>query len=142
MIVKEKDFIKLFVLELILVEKDSVFYLGDYETAYLPNNYLTILDEMTKDEVKRTKYQDLIPIEGKEEWKFKVTKGLNDFLKSTGVTHSYEEDNVRINLNRDAITKILCDKKYNYSTKARVAELVEDFVITKAKNKPKQKTLK
>ena len=140
--VKDKDFIKLFVLELILVQKDSVFDLWDDETVDLPNNYMTILDEVTSDEVKRVKYQDLIPIEGKEEWKFNVTSGLNDFLKSSGVKHTYKDNNIRINLNREAITKILCDKKYDYSTRGRVAALAEDFLITNSKTNTKQKTLK
>lgn len=140
--VKDKDFIRLFVLELILVQKESVFDLWDDETVDLPNNYMTILDEITSDEVKRVRYQDLIPVEGKEEWKFNVTKGLNDFLKCSGVTHTYKDNNIRINLNREAITKILCDERYDYSTKGRVATLAEDFLMTKAKSNPKQKTMK
>ena len=140
--VKDKDFIRLFVLELILVQKDSVFDLWDDETIDLPNNYMMVLDEITNDEVKKVKYQDLIPIEGKEEWKFNVTKGLTDFLKSSGVTHECRKTDIRINLNREAITKILCDERYDYSTKGRVAALAEDFLITKAKTNPKQKTLK
>ena len=138
----EKDFLRTFILELILVQKESVFDLWDDETVDLPNDYLTILDEITKDDLKKVKYQDLIPIEGKEEWKFDVTKGLNDFLKSTGVTHTYKDNNIRLNLNRDAISNILFDKKFDYRVKGKVASLAEDFLITKAKTKPKQKTIK
>ena len=138
--IKAKDFIRLFVLELILVQKESVFDLWDNETVDLPNNYMTLLDEVTSDEVKKVKYQNLIPIEDKEEWKFEVTSGLCEFLHSTGVTHSYKEGCIRMNLNRDAISRILLDKRFSYSQKGQVASLAEDFLMTKQKTKPKQKT--
>ena len=57
--IKAKDFIRLFILELILVQKESVFDLWDDETVDLPNNYMTLLDEVTSDEVKKVKYQNL-----------------------------------------------------------------------------------
>ena len=139
--IKAKDFIRLFVLELILVQKESVFDLWDNETVDLPNNYMTLLDEVTSDEVKKVKYQNLIPIEDKENWKFEVTNGLSDFLNSTGVTHTYKDGCIRMNLNRDAISKILFDKRFSYSQKGQVASLAEDFLMTKQKAKPKQKTL-
>ena len=138
--IKAKDFIRLFVLELILVQKESVFDLWDNETVDLPNNYMTLLDEVTSDEVKKVKYQNLIPIEDKEEWKFEVTSGLCDFLHSTGVTHSYKEGCIRMNLNRDAISRILLDKRFSYSQKGQVASLAEDFLMKNQKTKPKQKT--
>ena len=138
--IKAKDFIRLFVLELILVQKESVFDLWDNETVDLPNNYMTLLDEVTSDEVKKVKYQNIIPIEEKEEWKFEVTSGLCDFLNSTGVTHSYKDGCIRMNLNRDAISRILLDKRFSYSQKGQVASLAEDFLLTKQKTRPKQKT--
>lgn len=138
--IKAKDFIRLFVLELILVQKESAFDLGDKETVDLPNNYMSILDEITSDDVKRVKYQNIIPIEEKTEWKFDVTKGLADFLRSTGVSHTYKDDCIRMNLNREAISKVLFDKRFDYSPKGQIASLAEDFLMTKQKTKPKQKT--
>ncbi len=140
--IKEKDFIRLFILELILVQKESVFDLWDDETVDLPNDYMTVLDKVTSDDVKKYRYQDLIPLENKDEWKYNVTSGLNDFLKSTGVTHTYKDNNMRINLNREAISKILFDEKFDYSLKGKVAALAEDFLVTKTIEKQKQKTIK
>ena len=37
---------------------------------------------------------------------------------------------------------IYFDKKFDYRVKGKVASLAEDFLITKAKTKPKQKTIK
>lgn len=135
--IKEKDFIRLFILELILVQKDSAFDLWDNETVILPNNYLLILDAITNDEIKKNEYQDLIPINNKEEWKSKINEDLNDFLKSTGVEFSYQDNNIRINLNREAISNILFDERFDYSQKGKVASLAEDFLIAKTSEKPK-----
>ena len=140
--IKEKDFIRLFVLELILVQKESVFDLSDDETVDLPNDYMTVLDKVTSDDVKKHRYQVLIPLENNDEWKYNITSGLNVFLKSTGVTHTYKDNNMRINLNREAISKILFDERFDYSLKGKVASLAEDFLITKTKEQQKQKTLK
>lgn len=140
--IKERDFVRLFILELILVQKESAFDLWDDETVDLPNNYMTIFDKITEDDVKKVRYQDLIPVENKEEWKYNVTSGLNDFFNSSGVTHTYKNNAIRINLNREAISKILFDERFDYSFKGKVACLAEDFLVTSSKEKEKQKTLK
>ena len=38
----EKDFLRTFILELILVQKESVFDLGDNESVVLPSNFMVI----------------------------------------------------------------------------------------------------
>lgn len=138
---KEKDFIRLFLIELILVQKDSVFDLWDDETIVLPNNYLNLLEKITSDEIKKVKYQNLIPSEQKDKWKVEIKKELNDFLKTPGVNFNKNAQDLIINLNREAISLILFNKEYDYSQRGQMAHLVENFLRVKNKTKPKQKSL-
>lgn len=139
--IKEKDFIRRFILELILVQKESVFYLWDEEEVLLPNNYMKIFDEIMSDDVKNIKYSNLIPSQNREEWKCNINQELNGFLTSSGVNYSYDNKNLRIKLNEHAISKILYDKRLSDKEKVQISFLAEDFLITKSKTKPKQKTL-
>ena len=135
--IKEKDFIRLFILELMLAKKESAFDLWDDEIIDLPHDYIIILDQVTFTEDKQLKYQQLIPTINKEEWKYKINDELNDFLKSTGVSHSNQENFIRINLNRTAISKIMFNQQFDYSLKGKMACLAEDFLIKKTKEKNK-----
>lgn len=139
--VQEKEFIRTFILELILVQKESVFDLWDDESVILPSSYMSVLDEILSDDMKKAKYSSLIPIENTQEWKFNVTRELHDFLTSSGVTHSYQDNDIKIKLDRNAISKILFNKKVSLDTKSKMASLAEDFLITKNKVKPKEKKL-
>lgn len=135
---KEKEFIRTFILELILVQKDSVFDLWDDESVDLPDNYLSIIDEILSDDVKKAKYASIIPVTETTEWKYNLTKELHDFLNSSGVSYTNQAKKIRINLNSDAIAKILINKKVSYQTKSKVACLAEDFLQTKQKARPKE----
>ena len=77
--ITEKDFLRTFILELILVQKESVFDLDDNESVILPSTFMSILDEVLSDEVKIAKYSSIIP-NNKQEWKFNITKALHDFF--------------------------------------------------------------
>ncbi len=139
--IKEKDFLRTFILELILVQKESVFDLDDNESITLPSNYMSTLDEILSDDLKKAKYSKLIPVENIQEWKFNITRELHDFLISTGVKVKYEDTNMRIDMDRSAISKILFNDRVSLEEKSKIASLAEDFLITKNKVKPKQKQL-
>lgn len=139
--IKEKEFIRTFILELILVQKESVFDLWDDENISLPSSYMNIFDEILSDDLKKAKYSSIIPINNIQEWKFNITKEMHDFLISSGVKVKYDKTDMLINLDRNAITKIMSNEKVNLSTKAQIASLAEDFLITKNKVKPKVKKM-
>lgn len=139
--IKEKDFLRTFILELILVQKESVFDLDDNESITLPSNYMSTLDEILSDDLKKAKYSKLIPVENIQEWKFNITRELHDFIISSGVKVKYEDTNMRIDMDRNAISKILFNDKVSLEEKSKIASLAEDFLITKNKVKPKQKQL-
>ncbi len=132
----EKDFLRTFILELILVQKESVFDLDDNESITLPSNYMSTLDEILSDDLKKAKYSKLIPVENIQEWKFNITRELHDFIISSGVKVKYEDTNMRIDMDRNAISKILFNAKVSLEEKSKIASLAEDFLITKTKVKP------
>lgn len=137
--VSEKQFIRTFILELILVQKDSVFDLWDEERIELPNNYLDVLDEIISDDVKKTRYSSLIPTENVDSWKRKIQTEFEDFLNSEGVSLTQNESVTVLDLNRVAISNILFDKSIKINEKAKIACLAEDFLTIKTKAKPKVK---
>lgn len=139
--ITEKDFLRTFILELILVQKESVFDLDDNESVILPSTFMSILDEVLSDEVKIAKYSSIIPTNNKQEWKFNITKALHDFLISTGVKVQYENTDMRIYMDRSAISKVLFNDRVSLEEKAKIASLAEDFLLIKNKVKPKQKQL-
>lgn len=139
--ITEKDFLRTFILELILVQKESVFDLDYDEDVVLPSNFMCILDEILKDDVKKAKYSSIIPIDKKQEWKFAITRELHDFTKSSGVKVKYENTNMRLSLDRGAISKILFNDRVSMQDKSKLSSLAEDFLIIKHKVKPKEKKL-
>jgi len=139
--VNEKQFIRTFILKLILVQKDSVFDLWDNEKIDLPNNYLEILDEIIKDNDKKGKYCKILPTKDKDIWRENVKIELNNFLNSEGVSYKENASHIVIDLNRIAILEILSDKSITLEQKVKISNLAEDFLILKTKTKPKVKTL-
>lgn len=137
----EKDFLRTFILELVLVQKESVFDLDDNESILLPSSFMSILDEILRDDLKKAKYSRLIPVENIQEWKFNITRELHDFIVSSGVKVKYEDTNMRIHMDRSAISKILFNDRVSLEEKSKIASLAEDFLITKNKVKPKLKQL-
>ena len=137
----EKDFLRTFILELILVQKESVFDLDDNESVILPSGFIVMLDELLKDDYKKAKYSSVIPIEDRQNWKFNITRELHDFIVSSGVKVQYEDTNMRINMDRSAISKILFNDRVSLEEKSKIASLAEDFLIIQNKVKPKQKQL-
>ena len=125
--ITEKDFLRTFILELILVQKESVFDLDDNESVILPSTFMSILDEVLSDEVKIAKYSSIIP-NNKQEWKFNITKALHDFFISTGVKVQYENTDMRIDMDRSAISKVLFNDRVSLEEKAKIAFLAEDFL--------------
>ena len=57
--IKAKDFIRLFILELILVQKESVFDLDDNESVVLPSGFLVMIDEILSDDYKKAKFESV-----------------------------------------------------------------------------------
>ena len=139
--IKEKDFIRTFILELILVQKESAFDLWDDENIVLPNAYMNIFDEILNDDLKKVKYSTIIPVENIQEWKFNINKAMHEFAISSGVKVKYDKNDMVINLDRNAITKIMKNDKMDYSSRAKIAVFAEDFLIIKNKVKPKVKQM-
>lgn len=137
----EKDFLRTFILELILVQKESVFDLDDSESVVLPSGFIVMLDELLKDDYNKVKYSSIIPIEDRQNWKFNITRELHDFIVSSGVKVQYEDTNMRIHMDRSAISKILFNDRISLEQKSKIASLAEDFLIIQNKVKPKQKQL-
>ena len=137
----EKDFLRTFILELILVQKESVFDLDDNESVVLPSGFIVMLDELLKDDYNKAKYSSIIPIEDRQNWKFNITRELHDFIVSSGVKVKYEDTNMRIHMDRSAISKILFNDRVSLEEKSKIASLAEDFLIIQNKVKPKQKQL-
>jgi hypothetical protein len=137
----EKDFLRTFILELILVQKESVFDLDDNESVVLPSGFIVMLDELLKDDYNKAKYSSLMPIEDRQNWKFNITRELHDFIVSSGVKVQYEDTNMRIHMDRSAISKILFNDRISLEQKSKIASLAEDFLIIQNKVKPKQKQL-
>ena len=126
--ITEKDFLRTFILELILVQKESVFDLDDNESVILPITFMSILDEVLSDEVKIAKYSSIIPNNNKQEWKFNITIALHEFFLSTGVKVQYENTDMRIDMDRSAISKVLFNDRVSLEEKAKIAFLAEDFL--------------
>ena len=141
MVVKERDFLRTFILELILAQKENVFLLWDEEIVDLPNNYIKIFDQIVEDEVKKLKYANLIPMDNRLDWKCNITKELHDFLKSSGVDHVYKDSSLKIKLNNHAIFKIQSNKKISDEDRKNISTLAEEFILVTTKTKPRQKTL-
>ena len=139
--IKEKDFIRTFILELILVQKESVFDVWDDENIVLPNSYMNIFDEILNDDLNKAKYSTIIPVENLQEWKFNINKAMHEFAISSGVKVKYDKNDMVINLDGNAITKIIKNEKIDYSTRAKIAFFAEDFLMTKNKVKPKVKQM-
>lgn len=141
MMITEKDFLRTFILELILVQKESVFDLDDNESVVLPSGFLVMIDEILSDDYKKAKYSSIIPIENKQNWKFNITKELHEFIVSSGVKVNYENTNMRIHMDRSAISKILFNDRVSMHDKSTLSSLAEDFLTTKNKVKSKEKKL-
>lgn len=139
--ITEKDFIRTFILELILVQKESVFDLDDNESVVLPSSFMGILDEVLLDDVKKAKYSSIIPVEHKQEWKFNITRELHDFIVSSGVKVKYENTDMRIHMDRSAISKILFNDRVSLDTKSKLSSLAEDFLTIKNNTKTREKVL-
>ena len=88
---------------------------------------MSILDEVLSDEVKIAKYSSIIP-NNKQEWKFNITKALHDFFISTGGKVQYENTDMRIDMDRSAISKVLFNDRVSLEEKAKIAFLAEDFL--------------
>ncbi len=137
--IREKDFLRHFVLELILVQKDSVFDLWDEEHIELPNDYLSILERVVEDDVRQERYQRFIPKKDRDLWRESMQRSLDSFLKSDGVVSKDIETGKKMTLNRQAISSILYDKSIDESTRINISMLATDFLMVKEMARPKQK---
>lgn len=126
--IREKDFIRIFILDLILVKKGKTIQIFDKETILLPNNYMKFFDEIIEDDVKRVYYRNIIPIDDNENWKYNITKELNDFLKTTGIRYSYHHDGIDITVNSEVFRKILNNPRIDSTSKNKIMEFTEEFV--------------
>jgi len=138
--IKKKDFIRFFLLEYIIIQKESAFDLGYNEFIDLPNNYLEIIESVIVDRINKQKYSDIIDIENMDQWKKNISSCLNNFICSTnGVKYEEKGLTKRIYFNKEAICDILYDKNFNLNTKVHFSHFAEDFLIVQQKEKAKQK---
>ncbi len=136
-VMEEEIFLKRFILELILLEKDSVFDLDDEEKIIVPRNLGDILDTMTSSDVNRQKYAQIIPRMGRLLWLFNFEKAYQSLLMDDNIAWVADEHDYCLTLNRPMITEMLTAQQGDYENNQLIKTLANNFIIEHSKTKPR-----